>query len=274
MILYTYCEYLKALPATPERHATIKAIQSGEAKIKNSQLISLMLALRVAHRAVKAISDLSLLILRNHTAAPFIMSDTPCVFSNHYMRAVRDSGVLGYMTPGLMAVLPIDSRTQVLLYDAAVYTPQYSTAKCIDIFRVADVSLLNALQIYSAEENVYFSDIKAQTYVHDLLSAHYRNLQDHRGGFVIHGPGEVLIDGVPNTGEVLHIYEPQLPITLDLSFISTTSLPPNENPNRPRDPTLALEIHDTLGMSGERSPVGMDEFAKWVESQIYVARGT
>ena len=120
MMLHTYCEYLKALPAAPERQATIKAIQRGEATIRNSQFINLMFALRIAPRAVKAISDLSLLILRNHTAVPFIMGDTPCVFSNHYMRSIKDSGVLGYMTPGLMAVLPIDFRTQVLLYDAAV----------------------------------------------------------------------------------------------------------------------------------------------------------
>ena len=178
------------------------------------------------------------------------------------------------MTPGLMAVLPIDSRTQVLLFDAVVYTPDYSTAGCIDVFRIADVSLLNALQIHSAEENIYFSDINAEVYIRELLSAHHQILQTHRGGFVIHSPGKVLVDGNPNTGEILHIFEPQLPITLDLSFLSTASLPPNENPNRPRDPDLAWQIEQSLDMPSESSPIGMDEFARWIESEICVSGDT
>jgi hypothetical protein len=274
MMLYTYCEYLKALPATPERQATIEAIQRGKATVKNSQFVSLMLSLRLAPRAVMAISDLSLLILRNHTTDPFIMGDAPCVFSNYYMRAVRDYGVLGFMTPGLMAVLPIDSRTQILLYDAAVYTPEYSTAGCIDVFRIADISLLNALQIHSAEENVYFSDESGETYIRELLFAHRHILQDNRGKFAIHGPGNVLINGVPNMNEVLHLFEPQLPITLGLSFMSTASLPPNENPNRPRDPALAEQICQALGTPSGTPRVDIDEFVRYMESEIRVSADT
>ena len=274
MMLHTYCEYLKALPTTPERQATIEAIQRGKAILKNSQFISLMLSIRLAPRAVTAISDLSLLILRNYTQVPFIMGDAPCVFSNRYMRDIRDSGVLSLMTRGLMAVLPIDPHTQVLLYDAAVYTPEYSTAGCIDVFRIADVSLLNALQIYSAEENVYFADVSSETYLRELLSAHRRHLQDHRGRFVIHGPGKILVTGVPNTDEVLHVFEPQLPLTLDLSFISTSPLPSNQNPNHPRDLTLALQMYQGLGMPNEASPIGMNEFAGWIESQLSVSGET
>lgn len=274
MMLYTYCEYLKALPATLERLVTIEAIQRGKATVKNSQFISLMLALRLAPRMVTAISDLSLLILRNHTMAPFIMGDAPCVFSNHYMRAIQDHGVLGFLTPGLMAVLPIDSRTQILLYDAVVYKPDYSTAGCIDVIQIADVSLLNALQVHSAEENIYFSDVSAESYVRELLSMHSRILQDHQGGFIVHNPGKILIDGAPSTGEVLQVFESQLPITLDLSFISTAPLPPNENPNRPRDSGLAYQIPQALGMPNEASPIRIDDFVRWIESEICIIGDT
>lgn len=270
MVLYTYCEYLQALSTTPERQATIEAIQRGKVTVKNSQFISLMLSLRMVSRVVIAISDLALLILRNHTTASFVMGDAPCVFSNHYMRTIRNSGVLGLMTPGLMITLPIDPRTQILLYDTSVYKPDYSTAGCIDVFRLADVSLLNALQIHSTEKNIYFSDINAETYVHDLLDAHRSLLQNQQGRLVIHRPGTVLIDGAPSTDEVLYTFEPQLPITLDLSFISTSSLPPNTNPNRPRDQVLARQTHQALGWPDEASPIGMDEFARWVESQICI----
>jgi hypothetical protein len=274
MMLYTYCEYLKALPTTPARQATIAAIQRGKAIRKNSQFISLMLSIRRAPRAVRAIADLSLLILRNHTKVPFIMGDAPCVYSNRYMRDMRNSGVLGLMRPGLMAVLPIDSRTQALLYDADVDTPDYSTAGCIDVFRLADVSLLNALQIHSAEENVYFADVSSEAYLRELLSAHRRHLQEHQGRFVIHGPGKILITGIPNTDEVLHGFEPQLPLTLDLSFMSTSPLSPNQNPNRPRDLTLALQMYQGLGMPSAASPIGMNEFAGWIESELSVSGET
>ena len=81
------------------------------------------------------------------------------------------------------------------------------------------------------------------------------------------------MDGVPNTGEVLHMYQPQLPITLDLSFISTASLSPSENPNRPRDPVLAHKVLRSLDLADEPSSVGMADLAEWIESQLDFARG-
>jgi Protein of unknown function (DUF4238) len=74
MMLYPYCEYLKTLPSTRERQAIIRAIQRGKATVKNSDFISLMLSLRIVPRTVTAISDLTLLILRNHTTTPFILN--------------------------------------------------------------------------------------------------------------------------------------------------------------------------------------------------------
>jgi hypothetical protein len=143
MVLHTYCDYLRGLPTTPERQATIEAIQRGNATLKNSQYSALMISLKHIESWVMTISDLSLLILRNQTAVPFIMGDAPCVFSNHYMRDIRNSGILGFTTPGLMVALPIDWRTQILFYDATVYQSDYSTAGYIDIFRIGDISLLN-----------------------------------------------------------------------------------------------------------------------------------
>lgn len=271
MLLHTYCEYLQTLPATPDRQVIINTIQCGNAKIKNSQFASLMLSLRMAPRAVAAISDLSLLILRNRTAVPFVVGDAPCAFSNHYMRSIRGNGVLGFLTPGLMIALPLDSRTQVLLYDLAVYSPDYVTGSCVDVFSIADVSMLNALQIHSAEENVYFSDASSEMYVRELLDAHRGILQDLRGRFIVHAPGEVLVDGAPSTSEILHFFEPQLPITLDLTFMSTASLPADELPNRPRDPSLAWNVEQALGVPSQASPVQMDDFSAWMEPLISIS---
>ena len=265
-VLYIYCDYLKTLPTTPERQTIIDAIQRGKATLKNSQFVALMNLLQHIESRVVTISDLSLLILRNQTAVPFIIGDVPCVFSNRYMRNIQDSGVLGCTTPGLMAALPINWRTQILCYDAGVYQPDYSTAGCIDIFHIADVSLLNALQVHSAKENIYFSDESSEDYLSKLLSAHRPLLQNHTGEFVSHNPGEVLINGVPSTGEVLHTFEPQLPITLDLSFISTSPLPSGINPNLPRDRVLYEQV-----IPNETSSIGINELVTGLEHEICIS---
>jgi hypothetical protein len=274
MMLYSYREYLAALPHTPARQAEINAIDNGTAIIADTEFAHLMMSLNIATRTVTAISDLSLLILRNQTTYPFILGDAPAVLSNHYMREIRNMGVLGFLTPGLIAVMPIDAKTQLLFYDAAVYTPDYSSAGCIDLVNRSDVSQLNALQIHASENNIYFADIAAEEYIRELLAAHASLLQKQSGRFIVHGGSEVLIAGVPNTGKVLHIFEPQLPITLNLSCFTTAPLPRNETPNRPRNPMIAKQVQQALGIPENPSPLPIDEFARWMRSQIRYSEGT
>jgi hypothetical protein len=254
MMLYAYREYLMSLPVSSERQVRINAINRGTATVKNSELASLVMALGFATRQVKAIADLSLMILRNHSGAPYVMGDTPCVLSNHYMRQLKRIGVLGLFTPGLMAVLPIDCKTQVLFYDPSVYKLHYSSGLCLDIFSKSDVSRLNALQIHAAEENVYFAHESCQEYLEGLLSAHRPLLQNERATLIVHPPGELMIDGVPNSNEIMHTFEPQLPVTLDLSCIETSPLPRDENPNRPRNPDLARDVEMALELPGQWAP--------------------
>ena len=261
MMLYAYCKHLKSLPTTSHRKAVIEAIQHGKATIRNSQSLSLEFSLSLIPHAVIAISDLALLILRNHSTAPFIVGDAPCIFSNHYMRTIQNSGVLGFMSPGLMIALPLDTRTLVLLYDASVYAPDYANSGCVDVFQRADVSLLNALQVHAAEENVYFADRNDRTYVHDLLSAHKRHLQHHTGRFIPHNS---------NTETILQIFEAQLPITLDLSFISTAPLSPSESPNRQRSSELAQQFEHGTGRQRMNSRLDMGDLASLLESEIEI----
>lgn len=155
MILSTYYEHLKESPTTPEQQSKMRAIESGRAEVRNTQSSALMQSISDAPRTAIFISDLVLLILHNRTDRPFILGDAPCVFSNYYMRRIRGMGVVGLLSPGLMVVLPIDTRTQVLLYDSAVYEPS-TVSRSFDIRRPSDVHVLNAQQIHAAEENIYF----------------------------------------------------------------------------------------------------------------------
>ena len=261
MLLHVYTEYLKSIPTTPKQKADIEAIQEGRVAIKGSFLRSLVFSLRLIPRIAIAISDLALLILRNRSTVPFIMGDSPCVFSNRYMKDVKEFGVLGLMSPGLMAILPINSQTQVLLYDDTVYQPDYVASGCVDVFQRADISILNALQVHAAEQNVYFAGTNAASYVRDLLSAHKSRLQDHRGVFVTRNL---------NAETTLHIFEAQLPIIPDLSFISTASPSRTEGLNRVRSSALARQVEQATGRQRTNSPVDISDLAKLIESEIQI----
>jgi hypothetical protein len=80
-----------------------------------------------------------------------------------------------------------------------------------------------------------------------------------------------MIDGVPNSNEIMHTFEPQLPVTLDLSCIEASPLPRDENPNRPRNPDLARDVEMALELPGQWAPLPIEELSTWVESQILIA---
>lgn len=269
MLLHAYLEYLKTQPESPARTEAIDAIQAGHAILKDSNFAGLMTSLTTATRSVPAISDLSLLILRNHTEYPFILGDSPCVLSNHYMRQIRDWGVLGFLQAGLMAIMPINNSTLAMYYDGAVYTP-YSSSGFIDIHRKSDVSQLNALQIHSAQENVYFSDLGSEQYVRDLIAAHRPILQHSNGRFAVRRPGECLVDGHPSVRELLHTYEAQLPITPELSFIITRTMPQNQNPNLPRSEELEQKLAKAVRLTQDASPFPIGSLANWIEGNICI----
>lgn len=275
MVLDMYKDHLAGQAATARRDEIIRAIESGRARLRNTEATTLLLALEMASTCGPLISDLSVLLLRNDTTLPFIMGDSPSVFCNHYMRSVTDRGVTGLASAGLMAVLPLDSTTQVLLYDPAVYTPDYVTASgCIRVFERADVSMLNALQVHASEECVYFADANTEGYVAELLHAHGSLIQEPRGRFVVHKPGSLLIDGVPSTGEVAHIFEPQLPVTLDLSFLATADYSSTEPETRVGADELAKRIQEHAGFADRSGRIDIDELVGWVEDELVLPPGT
>jgi hypothetical protein len=266
MVLSAYYEYLKESPPSPENQAKMRAIETGKAEVKGTQFQTLMQSISDAPRTSAYISDLAPLILRNQTGKPFILGDSPCVFSNFYLRRIRDRGVLGLLSPGLMAVVPIDTPTQILLYDTAVYKPSKQNSY-YDISRPSDVFTLNAQQAHAAEENVYFYDENVASYVRTFLTTQSRSLQDGNSKFVVYKPGTVLVEGEPNDGEIYHTFQSRLPVELDLSFISTLHMPGDEDPHRPRSMGLAKRVLE------HRRPknhpwVGVDTFGEHIDFHL------
>lgn len=270
-LLYTYREYLGTLPPTRERVARMRAIEQGRASLRGSVARSLASSLEIAAKTVEIISDLRLLVLRNATDTPFLMGDTPCVASNHFMRDIEGVGVIGLSKRGLMLSMPLDSRTHVLLFDGAVYRAARYHVDTVDVSRPGDVSVLNALQVYGAQTCVYFSDLSNREYVRDFVAEHPAGARDHAGGFNVLRPALGAGGSPAEREELLHMFEPQLPVTLDLSFIQTQILPPNLNIESPRRPKL-IEHLENLYMAGRpRGPLGIDELVRVVESEFVVS---
>jgi|GEM_PF-1657732 len=271
MLLHTYREHLNAQPDSPERARQLAAIRDGRATIRDSEHAALMMSLTIAPRAVLIISDLSLVILRNRTTTPFVLGDSPCVFSNHYMREIKDLGVLGFVTPGLQIVLPLDHRTSLLLYDPAVYHLKQAAALCQEITSVADIANLNALQIHAAEQNVYFSDATVEPSLRELLTAQRPLLKADQGRLLVHSGDDVQFEGREKpSGELIHTFEDQLPVTLDLSILTTDPFAHHKRLNQPRNQELARRGQAALGAPDETSPLSMDVLARWIQQRIVV----
>jgi hypothetical protein len=164
-----------------------------------------------------AMSDLTPIMLTNKTNRPFIFGDAPVIFYNSYYRRVVNRGVLGMDTPGLMVFFPLGPKTTLLLLDSACYSVKGARNHQIQIRHLRDVAALNKLQIHASSTCVYFHDKAMERYVKHLWDEEKNSLRNHEGR-VIEAPGYHAGTGEA-LGDILHIFEPQLPYRLRLSFL-------------------------------------------------------
>jgi hypothetical protein len=103
------------------------------------------------------------------------------------------------------------------LFDGACYALKGARDNQIQIRDLRDVAALNKLQIHAASTCVYFHDAAMERYVTHLWEEEKKSLRDHVGR-VIEAPGYHA--GTSDAlGDILHIFEPQLPYRLRLSFL-------------------------------------------------------
>jgi hypothetical protein len=236
LVLHVFREFLNASRERGKRDRAIAAIDDGKVKLKVPELATRWFALRLALDCVTGISDLQPRLLRNRTDYPFIFGDSPCVFYNRYFYDHEGFGALGFLTPGLMVLMPLDCDTMVFLHDPDTYE---LTDEIIDVRERSDISQLNALQIYAARNGVYFSDCRDLEYVSDLVAAHRVSCNESHGQLRIHPVGTLLVNGKPNDREIMQTFESQLPIRLDLSFLTTKQAPADDGPHRCRSPEIS-----------------------------------
>ena len=153
-----------------------------------------------------ATSDLASKLLINKTKVEFITSDHPVVLYNQLLNFMSSFGIPGSRTgliaKGLQVFFPISPTELLLFYDPTSYQVGYGHRRNVIIRHKQEVLDINVLQMYSANENIYF---KNETFDFDTLynrSELYKkrmqndfNMQNfnvqrerERGIILMHGP--------------------------------------------------------------------------------------
>jgi len=127
---------------------------------KVSRESPLSLPMLQALTSVELIIDLEVVIIENDTDTGFIVSDHPVVHDNRRFKDDFDRFLVGIQSRGLQIFIPLSDEVQVLLYDPASYSIEYSNQEERRVTTSSEnvVSGLNDVQIINALENVFYRE--------------------------------------------------------------------------------------------------------------------
>jgi hypothetical protein len=177
------------------------------------------LPLRLANQMVSFTTDLRMHLLCNETAVEYVTSDDPVIAHNQYCEGIDYRGVNGWNCSGLQILLPISPQDLLLMFDPAVYKVGQSH-RGVDATMITDVNeveQLNAFQIMSAENNVYFADGKGDGRAAMQCKLLSRRRPTGRWKFV---ETEPLPNRRGGSTALLHSFEPLLPARLQIGAVS------------------------------------------------------
>jgi hypothetical protein len=172
--------------------------------------------LSVAAQHVSIAMNLALHVFVNETSEEFITSDNPVIAHNQYCEGIDHRGVLGWDCSGIQIFFPVSPRHLFLLYDATVYALDTKhgrrTSRIVD---VGEIRTINAFQIVTARENIYFRDAAMA----DPLLAQIERLASRR-----HRKRNVTVQSHPvadgdGTTELIHQFERMVPLKLSLGGV-------------------------------------------------------
>jgi hypothetical protein len=101
--------------------------------------------------------DLEYKLLSAAPGSEFITSDNPVVMYNQLMEFERFGSSTGIASKGLQIFFPLSPTNMLYFYDSAVYACEPRRKICFTIPSKRDMDQLNALQVVSALENVYYA---------------------------------------------------------------------------------------------------------------------
>lgn len=243
--LYMFSKFVETWPDESMRAQLRQAVDRRQVTFEEPRLQSLLESVELGFRSTIGLTDLNFVLLRNLTRVPFVFGDSPCVFYNRYLHEFRSRSGLGVQSPGLMIFMPLDQKTQVMLFDPATYRVA-SSATVVPVMDATDVGQLNALQIHSATNAIYFADQDSSEYLVGLVDAHRPLFKRSHNEFMVRRPPKGAIEGESLGPEIAHPFESQLPVRLDLSFVTTQAKPSSGDLQRVRSPELNRELQELL----------------------------
>ena len=219
--LELFKEYLKHAPNIPDDvRQNIDLLTPNTFKINRPYRHYIGATLSCLPNLTYYLIDLGIHILKNKTSIPFIFGDSPVIFYNQYYRNVKQRGVLGLATPGLMIFYPMSPDTMLLLLDESKYRCPWKRDGVYEITGKFDIKHINKLQIHNAFKTIYFPDSMPDKTVLRYWKQERSNLKPPNSGFA---KRQLVVDGVLEN-DVMHSMEPQLPYVLKLSFIESDVL--------------------------------------------------
>ncbi len=124
-------------------------------KVKIHPVNSIFLSIENSIDKYWTIYDLKMALLYNNTNNAFITSDHPVALYNKFYENIKDIGVTGLQSSGLIIVLPLNSNYVLFMYDRKSYSVGHN--ELINISNKEDVDNINKLQIARAYQNLYFN---------------------------------------------------------------------------------------------------------------------
>jgi len=146
------------------------------------------------------ICDLEMTFIKNITDFPFIFSDNPIVRFNLALQDF-DCSKTGNKNYGLIIYYPLNSKNAVLMFDSEAYNLKPDSL-IINLNNKTDIEYFNKLQIYNAENSIYFQNSKDKEYVYNLWKSEKDNDNGHTSKIEL--LEELTLNGY-KTGNKVHV---------------------------------------------------------------------
>lgn len=121
-------------------------------------------AVRTMLRLYHLIMDMGYRLLLAHDGTEFVTSDNPVVMYNQLLEFELMGSKTGLACKGLQIFFPLSPKVLLTFYDRSIYAFSPRGSIVTQVPTREDMNQLNALQVVSALENVYFSSPAADIF--------------------------------------------------------------------------------------------------------------
>jgi hypothetical protein len=124
------------------------------------------LSLKMGLENLKYVTDLKLVVFRNHSDVQFIISDNPLVATNRFHFQKLKASNFGLANSGTILAMPLSPQLCAAWYDRGVYSiPNASRTSFVEIKKEDDVAAVNEWQYLHAQCNIYFARWNDRAYI-------------------------------------------------------------------------------------------------------------